>query len=333
MPKGKTIASLGELGTIAQLTHDLPKQSRDLLCGIGDDAAVLKGRSQPWLVTTDLLQEGIHFDSRYLRWEDIGYKSLQVNLSDIAAMGGAPLFYWLTLCLPSRFSLSALQGLRRGLKRASQGAGITCAGGDMNHASHGVTISITLLGRSQSVIAYRHGAKAGDDLYVTGRLGEAALGWALLQSGKGKERAAQSFCRRLARPQARLEAGQKLTDAGLVHAMIDLSDGLAKDLPQLLEKSRKGATIDLTTLQPRPRFLQFCRELKTDPWDFILGGGDDYELLFAAPSQKKEVFASWSRTLGLPITKVGKIVSRRQLVYRDAAGRPVKVRSQGYGHF
>lgn len=329
----KTITALGEEGVIAFFARGVPKRTGDLICGIGDDAAVVRARAPLWLVTTDLMQDGIHFESRWDLWDHVGYKALQVNVSDIAAMGGIPVWYWLTLSLPPRFSLQTLQALRRGMRRAERETGLVCAGGDTNRAAGPVAIDVTMLGRAARRIAYRHGARPGDDLYITGRLGEAALGLALLRKRFHKTAFARSFCRRQTAPSARLIAGQQLTAAGLVHAMIDISDGLNADLARLLTASGVGAEIELTALHPQPSFRRLCRRLRLDPWQLILGGGDDYELLFAAPAGQRKKVATLEKKLSLSITRIGTIVRRRGIRYRDTGGRRALSDVTGYEHF
>ncbi len=313
----KTITSLGEFGVIRELLRGLPAY------GVGDDATVLPRFNKQTLVTTDLLQEGVHFERRWASWADVGFKALQVNMSDIAAMGGRPQYYWLTLSLPRNFLVADLRQLRAGLKRAARPYQLRCAGGDTNRSKQGVSVAVTLLGQVGKCVVPRDGARVGDDIYVTGQLGEAALGLAILSKQRRVAQTQARYVRRQLRPMARVKAGQALAALG-VHAMIDVSDGLGADLGHVLDASGVGAHLDAEVLRPSPTFRQLCQRLKR-PWqDFVLCGGEDYELLFCAPSRLAVRIQGLSRRLKLPMTKIGRIVR---------AGQSQFFKQGGYEHF
>jgi thiamine-monophosphate kinase len=328
----RTISDIGEFGVIRELMRGLPTEGPGLVRGIGDDTSVLSRGRGKMLVTTDLLQERIHFDRRWSPWDHVGEKSLQINLSDIAAMGGRPRYFWLTLGLPQNFPLKDLRKFRMGLNRAARSSGVLCAGGDTNRSQMGVTVSITLLGEAGKKIVYRQGARVGDDIYVTGNPGEAALGLICFKKNKAQVREAIRFCRRHTSPEARVLAGQRLAELG-VHAMIDVSDGIAADLGHILQASNIAAEIHLESLRPNKKFQHLSDQLGVKWSDLVLAGGEDYELLFCASARLKEKIQRLSQSLNLPITKIGRIITGRGLRCYDGNGKVMKLDRLGYNHF
>lgn len=328
----KTISDLGEFGVIEELMRGLPTSGSGLLCGIGDDASVLSRSRSKIVVTTDLLEERVHFDRRFSPWDHVGYKALQANLSDIAAMGAKPRFFWLTLGLPRDFFIDDLKKFRSGLNRAARKSGVICAGGDTNVSRRGVTISLTLLGEAGRKIHYRQGARVGDAIYVTGSVGEAALGLILFQKGIPLTSKTRRYCRRHTKPEARVDAGFHLASIG-IHAMIDISDGVAADLNHILKASGVGAEIYLEAVRPRSSFRNLCCELSLRWEDLVLTGGEDYELLFCAPPNKHDKIQRLSNKLRLPIKMIGRIVSGRSLSCFGGDGKNISLEKLGYEHF
>lgn len=309
----KSLSALGEWEIIRTFAQGFPKKGPALVCGIGDDAAVLKIGGKRLLVTTDLLQEGVHFDPSYMSWADIGYKALQVNLSDIAAMGGRSAYYWLALSLPKNFSLAALQQLRAGLAQAARQAQVICAGGDTTASKGPVTLAITVLGHAGRHVAYRSGAKRGDDIYVTGPLGESVLGFHLLKRGIRKDHSTRRYMKSHCRPKPPLDFAYAAAHRGLIHAMIDLSDGLGGDLRHLVTASQVRAVLDVATLTPSPVFSKLCARLKLKPATLIFSGGEDYELLFTASPKNQTKLNALAKRHRITLTKIGTITPGRGL--------------------
>lgn len=329
----QTISDLGEWGIIDLLTKGEVRRDSQLLCGVGDDAAVIKGRSQPWLVTTDHLVQGVHYDPKWMPWEHLGDKALQVNLSDIAAMGGRPLYYLLNLSLPVRFSKVHLRALQTGLKRSARTAGVTCIGGDTTRSRRDVMLGLTVLGLAPKKVPTRDRARASDDIYVSGCLGQAALGLKLLQRRRSKLAGATAYCRRQTRPRARVALGQALVKSGQLHAMIDISDGLLADLGHILAASQVGAALKVGALKSSAIFQRLCQQLRVDPQGLRLSGGEDYELLFTAKAGQEARFQQIARRHRIPITKLGKITRRKDLVCFDEEGKKLQLNKLGYEHF
>jgi len=290
------------------------------LLGVGDDCALLRPNAGLELaITTDMLVEGRHFLPDAAA-RSLGHKALAVNLSDLAAMGAAPRWALLALGLPSA-DAGWLEAFSAGFFALAERYGVELIGGDTTRSALR-TISIMALGEVPAGVAmYRSAAKAGDDIWVSGELGGAAL--ALRRPD------IEEVARRLHEPEPRVELGERLR--GLAHAAIDVSDGLTGDLGHVLERSQVGAVLDYERI-PRPAALRALgdRELERD---CVLSGGDDYELVFTAAPRRREALDALAGELGLPLSRIGTIEAGDvKLVVRDAEGEPVPYR-RSYDHF
>ena len=290
------------------------------LLGVGDDCALVRPNAGLELaITTDMLVEGRHLLPDAAA-RSLGHKALAVNLSDLAAMGAAPRWALLALGLPAA-DAGWLEAFSAGFFALAERYGVELIGGDTTRSALR-TISIMALGEVPAGVAmYRSAAKAGDDIWVSGELGGAAL--ALRRPD------IEEVARRLHEPEPRVELGERLR--GLAHAAIDVSDGLTGDLGHVLERSQVGAVLDYERI-PRPAALRTIgdRELERD---CVLSGGDDYELVFTAASRRREALEALSGELGLALTRIGSIEGDdAKLVVRDADGEPVPYR-RSYDHF
>jgi thiamine-monophosphate kinase len=291
--------------------------------GVGDDAAVLRApRGEDLVVTVDAVVEGVHFDHRFLA-EDVGWKALAVNLSDLAAMGARPLWALCALATPPGESAARLAGVGRGLGACARAHGVALAGGNVTRARE-LALTVTAIGavRRGRALA-RAGARPGDALLVSGTLGDAALG--------RRPGAAPALVRRQRRPTPRLALGRAL--AGLADAGLDVSDGLLQDLGHLCDASRVGATVLLDALPLSPAYRRAV-EAGPDarPFDAALGGGEDYELLVAVPPGRVGRARAASRKLGVPLTVVGEATTERGVRVLDAGGRRYTIRAAGHDH-
>lgn len=282
-------------------------QHPDLLVGIGDDCAVLrKDRNRSWLVTMDTLVEGVHFDLRWHPAELLGRKSVSVNVSDIAAMGGQPVFAFLSLGLPAGFDSAWLTSFSRGLHGACGAYGCLLAGGDTILSPSAISITLTLIGEVEAGHAVlRRGAHSGDILWVSGTLGRAAAGLELCRQGRVDEPKVQDLVAAHLDPQPRLELGRRLAAAGLAHAMMDLSDGLATDLAHLCLQSGAGVRIDAARLPASPSLRVAAGLLGRDPLAWMVSGGEDYELAFAAAPEDTGAVLVLAGECGVAVTAIG----------------------------
>ncbi len=311
-----------------------------LIQGIGDDCAVVqKDDSSVWLLTMDTLVESVHFDCSWHPPEKLGRKAVSVNVSDIAAMGGKPAFILLSVGLPPDFDPQWFDAFSRGVTSACREYGCFVIGGDTVCSPERLHFTLTVIGEAEArKVVYRTGAQPEDTIWVSGELGLAAAGLALFTTGTGGEDPAfEKLMEAHLNPQARVEFGYRLADLGCVHAMMDLSDGLATDLAHLCKRSEVGARIIAATL-PKGKGISSAAEITgNDPHQWAIGGGEDYELLFTAHPQDSERILRLAKECNLDLFQVGTIHSGRgvTLVRNDATGHPreFSVAYEGYDHF
>lgn len=298
---------------------------RDVLLGIGDDAAIVRPRGDLALAV-DTLVAGVHFPPDAPP-EAVGHKALAVNLSDLAAMGAEPAWLLLALTLPTAEE-QWLDGFSRGLRGLAAEHEMALIGGDVTRGE--LTLSVQIGGylpRGQGL--RRSGARAGDLIFVSGSLGDAALGLELWQAGeRGGAPAIDWLLGRLHHPTPRVALGRALLD--LATAAVDLSDGLAADLGHVLAASGVGATVELARLPLSPAFR---RHGPAEPWPLAVAGGDDYELCFTAPATARDRIARQAEALGLALTCVGRIDREPGLRLIDPGGGRWQPAHSGYTHF
>ena len=308
--------------------------------GIGDDAAVVRPRRGcEWVLSTDSFVEGAHFLAALHPPHAVGYKALARAVSDLAAMGAAPCFFLLTLALPADRTGRWLDAFARGMARAARRFSIRLIGGDVARHTH-VVAAITVIGEARrGQMLARSGAAPGDAIYVSGRLGAAEAGLELLRH-KGRHvlaYAARSYSlRRHLYPDPRLALGAWLSAKRLASAAMDLSDGLSTDLARLCTASGVGAIVHAASLPVVPAGLPGSRRAPAHRESLAnfrraLDGGEDYELLFTVP--RARVPRIPRRFRGVPLTRVGKIVSSRGLTLLDSAGNRQPLRPHGWDHF
>ena len=253
----------------------------------GDDTAVLQDGT---LVTTDTLVEGVHWDHRAAPG-DVGWKAVAVNVSDIAAMGGRPTWATLALSMPRPLNRSWIEGFSKGFQAACARWGVLLVGGDTTRSPGPTVVTVTLAGAAPSPVL-RSGAQPGDDIWVTGVPGEAAAGFAM--GGEG--------LRALHHPEPPLELALALAEAGLLHAAMDLSDGLATDLPRLCRASGVGATV-----QPSRLPSSAITEALAQPLEAMVAFGDDYQLLFTAAPRHRDAIGALARQHHTRVSRIGSI--------------------------
>jgi thiamine-monophosphate kinase len=306
--------------------------------GIGDDTAVLAVTAgTSLLATTDLVVEDIHFRRAWASPADIGWKAMAVNLSDVASMGGVPRWALVAAALPATVEVQEVDALYAGLLDAAAPYGVTIVGGDTSTSRLGWTINVTLLGEHAGTPKLRSAAAPGDVVAVTGSLGRAAAGLALLETGSATTLHAgtqDALTRAHLRPTPRVAEGRWLGEQSGVHAMMDLSDGLTTDLRHICRESHVGARITLERLPTSPAAREAASALGRDPLEWAAAGGEDYELLLTCDPDVVDRLAEGLRAAtGTALTAIGQIEGREASVtYVDARGEPVVLRS-GYQHF
>jgi thiamine-monophosphate kinase len=327
------LRGIGEFGLIHRIRKWINSSDPALIQGIGDDVAVIETGTKVLLVTTDILIEGIHFDLSWMDPYRLGKKSLAVNLSDIASMGGIPKYFLVSIGLPKSLPVSFIASFYRGLKHEAKRFRVELIGGDTS-LSQKIIINICLLGEGEKRnLLFRKGAEVGNDLFVSGRLGDSALGLKMLQE-KTKIKGSEGLAKKHLSPCPRVELGQAIAKHHLATAMIDISDGLLIDTSHLLEESRVGARIQEDCLPLSRRYRKWIRSFSKDPFRFALSGGEDYELLFTAPSSKRGQISTLARSLKIPITRIGNILPKKEgfhLIRRD--GKDYSPSRLGFEHF
>jgi thiamine-monophosphate kinase len=309
---------MNEFEVIARIADRLPEKPPEVLVPIGDDCAVVRLGGQTWVAASDMLVSGHHFEA-WAAPEDVGYKAVAVNVSDVAAMGGTPRFVLTSGGAPDpETSLRCMEGILEACRKF----GLYPLGGDTTRAD-ALSVDVAILGELAAPPVLRSGARVGDLLAVTGELGASAAGLLALEAASsGSDR----LTRRHLRPEPRVAAGSAAAHLE-VNAMIDLSDGLASDVRHVCEKSDVGCRIDLDLLPVAPDTRRLALSLERDPEVLAASGGEDYELLFCAPESLVDALV---RMVETPVTVIGEVTEKGVLFERG--GVPVEGLS-GWDHF
>jgi thiamine-monophosphate kinase len=336
-----SLRQLGELGLIRRIRDAVhPGDVAGVRTGIGDDTAVLAiTPGAVLLATTDLVVEDVHFRQAWASPHDVGWKAMAVNLSDIAAMGGRARWALVGLALPASTEADAVDQFYAGLRAAAAPHGVHIVGGDCSVSPDGWMVDVTLLGEHPGAPKLRSAARPGDAVAVTGTLGRSAGGLALLEAGEssgsgiGEALRAELVTAHL-RPTARLAEGRWLGAQPTVHAMMDVSDGIATDLAHICRESAVGARVALERLPIAPAAREAARALGQDPVRWAVGGGEDYELLFTCePGAADALAQGLLRATGTALTVIGWIDRPGSgVTYLDDRGEPVAL-PPGYQHF
>ncbi len=332
------ISELGEFGLIdllagmAEAAQDKEKTAwRQLVLGIGDDAAAWHGDDSIQLATVDSLVQDVHFRLEITSWQDLGWRALAANLSDIAAMGGLPRYGLVSLALPGHTEVDDVTALYRGMIELARQFEVAIIGGDMSSAPL-VVINITILGSNGSrdkPILTRSAARAGDKVAVSGYLGASAAGLEVLTKHLSLEpEDGDSLEKAFLKPYPRVAEGQILVEHG-VRAAIDISDGLISDLGHICAASRVGARIEIDRVPVQPAVKANFGDRALE---LALAGGEDYELLFTASAG---VIDKVKAAASCPITLIGEITADKpgEISLVDGEGNPVEIPGVGWQHF
>jgi len=349
----RNLFQLGELAIIEEFYRRFLNHGPKIALNIGDDAAAIETDDENLLlITTDILVEGIHFKRDYCSPQLLARKSLAINLSDIAAMGGKPRHFLITLSLPGDLEIDFLDAFIEGLLEEAKRYNVSLIGGDTSSSKREIIISLTLLGQAKKEeIITRSGAKPGYYLYVSGNIGCSAAGLSLLNKGyrlegdkvlrdgrridkKEEKLAKQCLLAHLA-PSPRVKLGRMLATEGLAQAMIDLSDGISRDLNHICRLSKCGAIIKKDSLPIAESTYYWAEKLTLSPYNLALNGGEDYELLFATPPEKEEQLQSLIKEKNLTlVTKIGEILEEKKgIKISQPEGEPIPLVDKGHNHF
>jgi thiamine-monophosphate kinase len=335
------VSSLGEFGLIHHLSKGVKTFHEHTLCGIGDDAAIIKNVGEVTLVSTDMLVEGVHFDLMYTPLKHLGYKAVVVNVSDILAMNALPTQITVSLAISNKYSIEALDELYAGIKLACDLYKIDLVGGDTTSSPKGMTISITVLGQASALsVVQRSGAKKGDIICVTGDLGAAYLGLQILEREKQiylqhpgvqpELETSQYLLERQLKPEAPQGAIAYFHKNNIVPtSMIDISDGLASEVLHICKASGTGAYIEEGKVPIHPDTERTALEMNLDPITCALHGGEDYELLFTIAEKDLE------KVRFMPeVFIIGEITDPEDgIKLHTTGGNIYDLNSQGWNHF
>jgi thiamine-monophosphate kinase len=332
------LSTLGEFGLIDRLASAVELVDPSSLQGIGDDAAVIDPQGLMQVITTDMLVEGVHFDLGYVPLKHLGYKAIIVNLSDVYAMNARPRQVTVAIAISNRFSLEAVDELYAGMLAACSAYGVDLVGGDTTSSTSGLVLGITAIGAAKKEdIVYRHGAKEGDLLVVSGDLGGAYMGLQVLEREKAVFKEDPNMQPDLAgfdyilerqlKPEARKDVIALFSEMKLrPTAMIDISDGLASEAMHIARRSELGVKLYEEKIPIDPVTYRTARDFNLDPTTCALNGGEDYELLFTIAQ------GDYEKVKGSPhFTVVGHMTdaaSGHQLV--DRQGGQHELKAQGW---
>jgi thiamine-monophosphate kinase len=339
--KRTEIKELGEFGLIDRIKSKFSLNQPSSILGIDDDAAVIDVGEKYLLVSTDMLLESIHFDLSFTPLQHLGYKSVVVNISDIAAMNGTPKQITVNVGISNRFSVEAIDALYSGIKMACEAYNVDLVGGDTTSSASGLVISVTIIGEvDKKNLVTRSTAKDKEIICVTGDLGAAYLGLQVLEREKQvflenpdmqpQLDAYSILVGRQLKPEARMDIIYELRNKGIMPtSMIDISDGLASDLFHICKQSQVGASIYEDKLPVDDQTYQTAGSFKIDPVTCVMNGGEDYELLFTIRQDDFEKLKKHP-----DIHFIGYIQDRKKgvnLVTR--AEHVVPIQAQGWDHF
>lgn len=333
------LSEIGEFGFIERLTKKFHDISINGITGIGDDCAILPMDEQyDLVVTTDLLVEDIHFLRNKIKPFDLGYKSLAVNLSDIAAMGAQPIASFLSVAVPTDVEVDYLDQFIDGYKKLSQKYEVPLLGGDTTKSPKKLTINVCVMGKVEKGKACkRSSARPGDIIAVTGPLGDSGGGLKIiLEDIDEKDAAYTTLLQWHHRPEPAIHEGRKLASFSGIGAMMDISDGLASDLQHILKASQCEAVIDLSQIPISDALKQVSSEQNWNAVEIAVTAGEDYRLLFSVNQSSFEELASlYNQEFSIPLSPIGYIQKGETpgKIYWTEDGKPINFSGQGFNHF
>ena len=331
-----SLKDIGEFGFIKHLAPQFDHLVPTADHGIGDDCALLSISEEDYhLVSTDLLIEDIHFIKEQITPQELGYKALAVNLSDIAAMGGQPLYSFLSLGIPETTDTTYLDQFIEGYHQLSEKYNVPLMGGDTTRSQDKLVINVTVIGRSKKTKArLRSMAQEGDLICVTGPLGDSAAGLAVLLNQLEKNEDHTALIQRHHLPEPMVNEGLWLAQHPSVHAMMDLSDGLSSDIKHLLKASNKRAIIELNHLPISPLLQRIAPLHQWDITALASSGGEDYELLFTVQkSDFQAINKAFTTQFGKPLYAIGEIKKGSPSLTWTRDQKEVEMHNTGFDHF
>jgi thiamine-monophosphate kinase len=332
-----SLKDIGEFGFIRRIRGGCLTRPEGVLRGIGDDAAAFRSDGRlVSLVTTDLLVERVHFLRQAISGCDLGHKSLAVNLSDIAAMGGTAREAFVSIAIPDACELAYLDDVYRGMRDLARKYAVNILGGDTTFSRSDLVINVAVYGVvADNEMLTRSAARPGDVIFCTGCLGDSRAGLHLILEGAAADSPElRALLAAHCRPEPHLREGRLLAAAPGVRAAIDVSDGLSSDLGHIAEESGVGARVFASRLPISADLQFFCRRFGRSPLDYALSGGEDYTLLLTAAAENAGAIAdAFQAAFGRPLYAIGEITDSAGMELVDAAGHSTPIAPTGWDHF
>lgn len=330
------ISAIGEFGLIDRFSKKFIHGLGPGVVGIGDDCAVIpQDKTQSSLITTDMLVEDIHFLRKHISPKDLGHKSLAVNFSDIAAMGGEPLHAFLSLGLPSTTSVEWIDDFFEGFGALVHEYGVQLLGGDTTRSSGPIIINVAVVGKAHSKrVKLRSSAQPGDIICVTGYLGDSAAGLKAILENCSLDSDVQYLIHRHHHPSPHLRQGKWLAERAGVNAMMDISDGINSDLRRIMERSKCGCTIQLDQIPISPALHRFSLKTGWNVLELAVSGGEDYCLLVTVDQSSYERLSDeYYKNFQHQLFRIGEITNQPGNLMYLKAGKPFHFNIQGFEHF
>ena len=322
---------IDELSALRRIKERFRKVSKSVIMGIGDDAAAVKIHPQKQLlVTTDSQVEDVHFIKGLISAKQLGRRSVAVSVSDIGAMGGVPKFFLASLGFSKDDEEGFWEGLMDGFEAAGREFELELIGGNIS-ASERLFIDVTVLGEVEpDIMVKRIGASAEDIIYVSGTVGDSALGLKALLAGRKEE---EYLVERYVTPQPRLRLARLLAERRVPSSMIDISDGLLLDLERITVEYGLGARVSLGQIPLSSSYRRRISDFMPDQYQLALSGGEDYELLFTSPEGNAGDINEVSKILEIPVTEIGHVTPEPGIILLDADGEELSIERKGFVHF
>lgn len=331
------LKEIGEFGFIERFKPWFEKLVPENTVGIGDDCSIIPvTNEEDWVITTDMLIEDVHFLRNAMTPKQLGYKSLAVNLSDIASMGASPVGSFLSIAIPSDLDVEYLDKFMQGYHQLSEKFNVPLLGGDTTKSLKHLAINVCVVGKCKKGLAKRRNMACNNDIIcVTGILGDSAGGLQILLNNLDRNNADHDYLlKKHFVPEPRLDEGQFLATFEGIHAMMDISDGIASDLVHILKASAKGAKIDLDSIPVSETLQKVAKQQNWNIMELAIGGGEDYELLFTVdPAKKQEIDEAYFARFGKHIIPIGKIEQSAPQIMWFNNKQEVIMKKGGFNHF